>query len=294
MRILFFGFALLLFCFPVSLRSAEPASEQDCRPLEFFFTPQRWTCWESTVQIEEELLFDRPILSQYIAVDHYGGETKHPIGWPRVHFKVKDEEGDWQDFDTLEFKVRAEVSRPEMPKIPLSLRIENKNKKGYSLALNPTHGEWKTISIPLADLPAPQQITSLRFNISDSNYQHGDVLRFLFSGFELQRSRSCQVDKLKIVGPAIFSGGARLELEISISGPLAETARGVPLQIRQGEKILRLETLPVVRGRSDLSLDIEELRLQPGNYLLTAFPDDSARRREAPFSVIQSPWEDQL
>lgn len=293
MRILFFVFALLSFCFPAALRSAEAKAEYDRLPLEFLEHPQRWSCAESTVEREAELLAARPILRQNISVDHFAGEEKYPIGWPRMYFKVKGDEGSWQDYDTLEFQVRAEVSRPEMKRIPLALQIGNQNKKTYRLSIDPVHGEWKTISIPLANLPTPRQIVHFGFNISDSDYQHGDLLHFRFSGFELLRSRFCQVERLKITGPAIFSDSAKLELEISISGPAADAARGVPLQIQQGEKILRLETLPVIRGRSNMSLDISELRLQPGDYLLTAFPNTPERRKEASFKVVSSPWEKQ-
>jgi len=292
MRIVLFIVLLLVFITPSPGHSEPVEAQIDTLQLEFLENPKRWSPWESTVTLEEELLAGRPIIKQHITIDHFGGDEKYPIGWPRMYFAVKGDEGKWLEYDALQFQVRADVSRPSMKNIPLTLQIKNLAKEMFRMSIDPVHGQWKTITILLADLPAPQQIIHFGFNISDSNYQHGDVLDFRFSGFKLTRSTLCQVDNLQITGPAIFSDRGCLNLQISISGPAAEAARGVPFQIQQGDKILRQETLPVVRGRSTMEMDVSELRLAPGSYILTAFAENPELRKDAAFTIIQSPWED--
>ncbi len=292
MRIILFMVLLLAFLAPSPGHSA-PAEEQiDTLWLEFLENPKRWAPSESIVTLEKELLAGKPVIKQHIVIDHFGGEEKYPIGWPRMYFVVKGDEGKWQEYDLLQFEVRADVSRPSMKKIPLTLQIGNLAKETFRMRVDPIHGQWKTITIALADLPAPQQIIHFGFNISDSNYQHGEVLDFLFSGFKLTRSKLCRIDSLQVTGPAIFSDRGFLHLQIKVSGPAAEAARGVPFQIRQGDKILRQETLPVVRGLSTLEMDVTELRLSSGSYILTAFAENPELRQDAAFTVIQSPWED--
>ena len=289
--------SVLLACFlPAGLRSepADPTAQDQLGNLrlEFLLTPKRWACAESSVVLEEEQS-DNPILRQHIAVDHYGGEEKYPIGWPRMYFAVKGDEGKWMDYDSLHFQIQVESSRPDTQKFPLTLQIGSQAKERFYLPLYPVPGEWQNISVSMADVPPPQQIVHFGFNISDSNYQHGEVLNFRFRGFELRRSRMCRVDQLRVTGPAIYTGPAQLNLELCISGPASEAARGVPFQISQGSTILRLETLPVVRGRTSMTMDVSELHLAPGSYTLTAFPGLPELQQDATFTVVKSPWENQ-
>ncbi|NLF94733.1 MAG: hypothetical protein GX564_12680 [Oligosphaeraceae bacterium] len=285
--------SVLLACFlPAGLHSEPAALDQiDSLRLEFLLTTKRWSCWESSVVLEEQPQSGQPVLRQNIAIDHYGGDKKYPVGWPRMYFAVKGDEGKWMDYDSVHFDIQAETSRQDTKNLPLTLQIGNQSKENFTKALYPVPGEWQSISVPLADLPPPQQIVHFGFNISDSSYQHGDVLTFRFRGFALQRSKLCRVDQLTVTGPAIFTGSAQLNLELSISGPAAEAARGVPFQISQGSTILRQETLPVPRGRTAMTMDVSELHLAPGRYTLTAYPDLPERQQVATFTVIQSPWE---
>jgi hypothetical protein len=81
-------------------------------------------------------------------------------------------------------------------------------------------------------------------------------------------------------------------VELDVVGPPENVSRGIPFEIRQGETILRRETLPARRGKRVIGIEIGELKLVPGDYQIVAFPDDAAQKRQASFRVVPSPWEE--
>ena len=87
-----------------------------------------------------------------------------------------------------------------------------------------------------------------------------------------------------------YNTSPTLPVKITVFGPASDAARGVPFQIARGDKVLRLETLPVVRGNQTLQMDVSELNLTNGDYTLTAFPDNPDRKLTVSFKVIDSPF----
>lgn len=235
--------------------------------------PARWTTAECSVDTAPERREDQPVLHLQIPIDHQGGEAKHPIGWPRIYFSAREGESEWFAYDIFSFELYTEVSRPEMEQIPLSFAVFCGGKT-YSENINARQGEWMRISIPCEKLPAPGRVTGLRVSISESSYQHLDVLDFKLGGFRLSRSPDCEITDLS-VGIPRRDNGLYLPVSMLVSGPGSDLPRGVPLQISQGEQVLRLETLPVRRGDFSFLLDLSELHLQPGEYTLTIFPGQS-------------------
>jgi len=245
--------------------------------------PARWSTAECTVDSAPVSGEQQPVLHLHIPVDHQGGEAKHPVGWPRIYFTTLDGESEWFAYDTFTFALHTQVSRPDMEKIPLSFTVFC-GSKSFSQSISARHGEWMQISIPCEKLPAPGRVTGLRVSIEESKYKHLDVLDFKLSEFRLSRSPDCEITDL-FVGVPQRGNGLQLPLSLKVTGAGSDQPRGVPLQISQGERILRLETLPVRRGDFSLLLDLSELQLQAGQYTLTVFPGQSAKTLTRAFEL---------
>ncbi|MBN2451386.1 MAG: hypothetical protein JXR77_13425, partial [Lentisphaeria bacterium] len=264
--------------------------------LDSLADPDRWGPAECAVTAEKELLAEgRPTLLLHIPVDHESGEAKYPIGWPRMYTDVKGgAESSWAEYDRFEFQVHTRMTRDKVPGTPLNFQMhcpsrpQSTDRNLAELVLD----EWVRIVIPTADIGNVGEIARLGFNISESNYRHGEVLDFRIGGFRLLRSATCRVDRMEVLAPAIYADRGALPVELVVSGPPANVSRGVPFALHSGGRLLRRETLPVRRGRQALTMDVSELRLGPGEYELVAFEEDGERCRRARFTVVSSPWEE--
>jgi len=258
--------------------------------------PARWGPAECTVEAADKLKADgRPTLHLHIPVDHHGGEAKYPIGWPRMYLNLKkpDETG-WADFERFEFLIHATMSRPTPPKSALNLQIQCPDKRNalhHNLA-EIQLGKWARVSIPIRSIKDVEQVARLGFNISESNYKHGDVLDFHIGGFRLARAAEFGVASLRVTAPVIYRDRPRLSVELEAVGPAGKVARGLPLAVYQDKHLVHRETLPVRRGVQTLGLDLGEAKLEVGRYALVAFDEAPEQRIEAPFRVVESPWED--
>ena len=56
---------------------------------------------------------------------------------------------------------------------------------------------------------------------------------------------------------------------------------------------MRVETLPLQRGKQLLEMDVSELDLPPGNYTLIAFEGQKDKEKSASFRVVETPWQEQ-
>ncbi len=234
----------------------------------------------------------------YFKVDYHGGEKAYPIGWPRAHCKLLMGERDWHAWDRFEFMIQARTSRKSLPEKPLTLEFGEEGKN-YSLYPKiPELDKWIRISVPVAELfkarPALRGgIKRLRFVVSESSYNHDDVLEFHVGGFRLVRSLVCEVTKVTATTPVVYAGQPFVKLDITVIGPPADVKRGVPFTIRSGKRVARREMLPLGRGRQLYDCDISELNLTPGDYQLILFEDDRDRRKSVPLKVVEEPWKQQ-
>ena len=265
--------------------------------LDDLANPQRWAPSECTVESSTEReAGGRPTLRMHIPVDHHGGEEKYPIGWPRMYSKLrKPAETQWIAFDRFEFSLFAEMSRPGPPRRALTFQIQcpTKPRVFYHHFEGIKLGEWVRVVIPTSDIPHLTDLATLGFNISESDYRDKEVLDFFIGGFRLVRSAECELTSMAIRSPVVFKGRPSLPVELVVVGPPEHVSRGIPFTLRCADQVLRLETLPVRRGRQLLDMGISELELGPGDYSLAAFADDEARRRTGTFRVVETPWQEQ-
>lgn len=269
---------------------------QDCeyKYLDAVTNPVNWHPEEATALQAETKLDEHPVLCFHIDVDFHAGEAKYPIGWPRMYMNVNGKDRDWSDYDRVEFQIMTKSSREQLPNSPLFARIFGENGKIIhldfvgKLKLN----EWRTISLSTDQLPDPQHVSRLAFNISESNYNDKDMVEFYIGGYRLVRSKDCKVAKLAVGDAVLYAETQVLPVSLEVLGPGSALSRGIPFELKQGDKILRRETLPARKGNQQLLMDVAELRLAPGTYTLTAFPGDEAKRVSANVRIIESPWQE--
>jgi len=267
--------------------------KQEVLCLDGLAAPARWGPAECTVAASEK---PEPgghaTVHMHIPVDHHAGEKRYPIGWPRMYLNLKQTEKGWEKFERFEFMAHATMSRPTPPKNIINLQIHcpgkphvfNRNLAEIRL------GEWVRITVPIRALPRAGQAGRLGFNISESDYRHGETLEFRFGGFRLVRSAEFVLEALTIRSAVVYQGQPRVKVELAVGGPPLKIARGLPLTLRHGERVLRQETLPVKAGLQVLEVDVAELKLAPGDYTLAAFDSDPERRKSGAFRVVETPW----
>jgi hypothetical protein len=238
------------------------------------------------------------VLLLHFGIDHHDGEKAYPIGWPRAHFVPGEGEREWSAWDVFEFAVQVQFAGAKRPAKPLSIEI-GEIKPTYTLILElPEDGTWTTVAIPVADIAKGRPelagaVPRVRFVVSESNYQDKDVIDFHLSGFRLTRSLSCEITEFATSTPVVYSGQPSVKLNVTVVGPPEQVTRGVPFTLRRRgvAEAIRREMLPLGRGNQVYPCDISELDLAPGDYELTVFAEDQARRKSADFRVVAEPWQ---
>ena len=278
--------------------SAAPAEKTQTLPLAPLAVPQRWSPSESTVTLAGEKFSGQPVLKWAVKVDHFSGERNYPVGWPRMYFQTFHRKpallSDWREWDHLEFDIRMTLADdPANKTCPLTLMIATPANR-LALPLRKWHdGKLHSVKVPVDQLKMPQKITSFGFSIAESNYKHGAKLTVWAGNFRLTRSSECFVEELKLLSPAITAADNALKINLHVTGPAGNVARGVPFEVSAlpSGKVLRQETLPVRRGIKDMEIEVDELRLAPGQYKLTVFPGDKAKTKSVVFTVVSSPFQ---
>jgi hypothetical protein len=290
--------AVVLCCLGISARGGQQAvveGKEEVLYLDGLGNPARWGPAECTVEESKELKADgRPTLHLHIPVDHFAGEKDYPIGWPRMYADLKEEEKGWTDFERLEFMAYATMSRERAPRQALSFQVLCPDRQNaFHRNLSEIQlGQWVRLSIPIRSIKSAKDAARLGFNISESDYKHGDKLDFYLGAFRLARAAEFGLTSLKLLNPVLYQDRPTLKVELDVAGPPQKVAQGLPLALRRGEQTIRLNALAVQRGLQSVELDLGERKLKPGAYTLIAFDDDAARRKVAPFRLVESPWQE--
>ena len=264
--------------------------------LDDWASPSRWRPAECKLTVSEDRLADgRPTLHMHVPVDSHGGQKTHPVGWPRIDLPTRELwERDWTHFDRLEFSVCTEMSRAQPPKTPISLLLYCPVKsRAWRRDLRELKlGQWVKYALPISRMQYVEDVGTVKFYISESSYKHGDQLHFYIGGFRFVRSAECDLVSLTAKTGVVFQGQPSIDVEIDVVGVPKGISRAVPFTIRQGHKTVRHETIPVRRGRYVLTIDIHELKLRPGDYMLTVFSEDAEKAKSVVFRVVADPWQE--
>ena len=279
---------------PFNMLPAQPAGTvQDMEEYLYLDTladPAQWQPTEAEARSAGDVN-GHPALTFHIDVDHHAGEPKYPIGWPRMYMR-KPNDIPWKDYDKFEFKIHTKASSNTIPARTFSLKFTGQPKTSIDIGFSPKQlklNEWVPFSMPTNKIAEITTFASCVFFISESNYPDKEVLDFTFAEMRLVRSSYCKITEMQTQGVR-YTATPTLPVKLTVYGPASDGARGIPFQIACGDKVLRLETLPVVRGTQTLQMDISELNLANGDYTLTAFPDNPDRKLTVSFKVIDSPF----
>jgi hypothetical protein len=266
--------------------------------LERMGDPSAWTIPDNEATVAQSDIAcpaGGQVLRMTVPVDYSTGQKGYPIGWPRMSFnKLAAEESDWSRWDNFEFMVMVKVSRPELRRPVCSFLIGSRPKQfNRQIKLN-AQGEWLRVTVPVSEIKDKgvpvEKIPSVGISVAESDYVDKDVVELSVGGFRLTCSM-LEIAAFSITDPALAQGAKSVKLNITVNGPEAEVKRGVPLILRQKDKVLHREQLPLTKGAQVYELDISKLNLATGDYEISLFPDDAKLQKMASFKIVVDPWQ---
>jgi hypothetical protein len=230
-----------------------------------------------------------------VDVNHDTGQPDYPIGWPRTYMNIPVELRDWRKWDFLEFWIYADTSRERLPNTPLGFIVRSPNRaKSYQKSVHELQkGEWIQVRVPTSDMPTPAECTAVQFFVSESNYQHGDVLDFWIDGLVLLRYAEPTMISVRPMGQVHHADASSIRIEVRMTGlEEGETAQ-LSLRLLRNGKTVRRSAAEVLSGSQSVALEVGD-NLEVGRYELRAQVAASKRIITTPLRVISSPWEEEI
>lgn len=255
--------------------------------------PKSWKPAECTLEVSRHKVWGRDALKMHIPIDYQSGESKHPIGWPRMYAAVISAEQKWGVHDYFEFQVLSDSSTAKLPVDPLMLQLfDEQGARRSHIKLNDLkHGEWITVRIPLTALGATDKVPRVGFNISEANYQDKESVTFHLGGFRLACHREVSILDYNLSTPAIFNDAGVLPIEFTASGPQDKLAGGIEFRLRLGATGNSAQwSRPLVRGRQVLYLELPSKPLNPGLYTFSMHCGGAELAQAGEIMVTSSPW----
>jgi hypothetical protein len=124
-----------------------------------------------------------------VAIDHTNTDTAYAMSWPSVS-RVYPVPTDLSSYDFLEFDVFFENSRGVDPDFAINVMAKNSAGKDIYRTnfVNLRHGRWAHQKLCIRDIAIAEDFAQLNFFISESNYDHGDVIDFYFDNLRATRA----------------------------------------------------------------------------------------------------------
>lgn len=145
---------------------------------------KRWKPAECTVQGEKALVVNMP-------VDYKAGEVKYPVGWPRLYlYKLTPAESDWSKAKAVSFKIKLEFTGKTAKQI-IWFQVHTKGPQDVKAKSHVfqipgmINNKEVTATIPLDKVANLNNVVTLGFNISESQYKDGENVKFTVSDFKL-------------------------------------------------------------------------------------------------------------
>jgi len=238
----------------------------------------------------------RAILFENV-VDHTKGEENYPVGWPRTGKDlVREDLSNWSGHDFFECWIYVETSRQRLPKKPLGVgfyHTGHKRSSHFPLA-EVKKDAWAKIVIPVAELLDPADVRRVQFNISESDYKHGDRVDFYIDELALTRFVEPAIAELKLERKILFSRDRVLRAEYELVGYEDLDTTTVELAIGRDNESPAATVSGAAARRGELVLPLEA-RTSPGTYRATLDLRDNKRRlidrKQVEFRVIAGPFD---
>ena len=250
-------FVAVLLLASVSL-AAEPAMEK--RVLMGADSAGQWSAAESKLAASDARPREgRAVLHWHVPVDHFAGEAKYPVGWPRISYSVREPATrDWSGWDYLEMAVYTETSRPALPREPVGIAIYAPDKEGaFNRPLAElAKGQWARIRIPLTQVPRHHDVRMFQFHISESKYQHGDTLDLFIDEVVLLRYARPMLLEFAAEQAVAFADAKQAAVRFNVAGVKAGDEVEVVCELRQGGKAVVKTTGKMGRGPGRMLIDL--------------------------------------
>ena len=229
-------------------------------------------------------------------VDHTKGEKNYPIGWPRTGKNLdKLKLTDFSPYDSFECWIYTETSREALPGQPLGVGFYHSGaKRSTSIRLDDVAKDrWVKVVVPITRLDAPADVQRVQFNISESNYRHGDRVDFYIGRMALVRYVEPAVAQLAVDRKVLYSSDREITARYRLAGYKGMDDVTVEFSIGPaGEEPVATSTEKAVRA-SELPLAITK-KLDAGKYAARLDLRDAEGRlidrRTTDFRVIRGPF----
>lgn len=146
---------------------------------------KRWKPDESTVtQSGKAMVINMP-------VDHKAGQKDYPIGWPRLYlYKLNAAEKDWSKAKAVSFNIKLEFTgKSTKQPVFFQVRTQGAGEKKVLTHMLPlpalVNNKTTTVTLSLDKVKNLNNVVILGFNINESQYKHGENVKFTVSDFKL-------------------------------------------------------------------------------------------------------------
>ncbi len=229
----------------------------------------------------------------HVTVDHFAGEAKYPIGWPRIsHSFPAGTLRDWSAWDFFHAWIYVDTSRAALPKDAAGLGLHTPDRAGaYSRVLGELRkGEWVEINLPVSQIPRAHDVRQIQFHIAESNYRHGDTLDFYLNDLSLRRYAEPTLLTLSAGQSVVLSDVTRLSVQFELAGVRPGERAKVNCELRDRERVLAQISSDAERGVHRVALECGAKALAPGDYELQAGVAGRSAKLSVRVHVVESPW----
>jgi hypothetical protein len=176
-------------------------------------------------------------LHLHIEIDHENAEAvrevKYPMGWPSVT-KEYETGIDLSDYDFLEFDVYFESERRRDPDFAMHVIIKDGEGRGLyrTTLIDVRDRKWAHEKLCIRDIPTAGDYAYLHFSLSESCYDHGDVIDFYIdnlratkdAGYRPPAVRSVRHPVARSEAAVLWAEGPARKImrteEVDLSGPV--------------------------------------------------------------------------
>ncbi|MCL4206972.1 MAG: hypothetical protein KJ000_31200 [Pirellulaceae bacterium] len=239
----------------------------------------------------------RPALLFANTVDHTRGEKNYPIGWPRTGKDLgRSGPSDWSGYDYFECWIYAETSRERLPGKPLGIGFYHSGQKRSSpFPLNVAKDAWSHVVIPVDRLLDAGDVRRLQFNISESDYRHGDRVDFYIDRPALVRYVEPAVARFELERKLMLTGDRVLRAQYQLAGYRQLDTTRVEFAIFRDANAPVATTGSTATRRGELTLSLPGT-LAPGDYTARLCLRDAQGalidRQDVPLRVIAGPFQE--
>jgi hypothetical protein len=248
--------------------------------------PEAWVPAECEITSSEEHAREGASVLFHVPVDHFAGEIKYPIGWPRMYLPFAE------DFDFLSMWVYTDTSREKLPRTALGFAIlcPDRNSQ-WTRTLNEVEkGEWVRVVVPLSLVPDLTNCTSIKFHISESNYQHEDIVDFYVDDVKLLAYAEPTILELTPLTGLMYADATSLRVQVRVAGLADDIAADMTCVLKRDGQTLAEENLAVTRGAQSLLMTLGSSQLAPGECTLEATIAGGHTVTQT-IRIVASPWE---